>query len=105
MAVLSAGGVRREMLHDAARADMMPGGEPGTNMAGSYVDDALGQLWDLSLLAYTTADTTIVTHRLVMRVVRDGLARQGRLTAVCQAAASALDMQAETPAESRTRNG
>ena len=103
MAVLSAGGVRRDMLHDAAQSDMLPGGEAGINMGAGYIDDALGELVEFSLLAYTEDDATVVAHRLVMRVVRDGLAGQGRLTAVCQAAASVLNMQAEEPAGSWER--
>ena len=36
----------------------------------------------------------LIVHRLVMRVVRDALAEQGRLPAVCRAAASVLDARA-----------
>ena len=39
----------------------------------------------------------MIAHRLVLRVVRDGLARQGRLAAVCRAAASVLDARARAP--------
>jgi tetratricopeptide (TPR) repeat protein len=45
----------------------------------------------------------LIAHRLVMRVVRDELARQGRLTAVCRAAASVLDARARALRGSRDR--
>ena len=52
------------------------------------VDEALGRLAERSLLAFSVDGQAVIAHRLVLRVVRDSLAGQGRLAAVCQAAAS-----------------
>ena len=44
-----------------------------------------------------------IAHRLVLRVVRDSLVQQGRLAAVCRAAASVLDARAGALAGSLDR--
>jgi tetratricopeptide (TPR) repeat protein len=59
------------------------------------VDEALGRLAGSSLLTFSTGGGTVTAHRLVMRVIRERLARQGRLAATCQAAADALQARAE----------
>ena len=56
-----------------------------------------------SLLTFSLDGQTVIAHRLVMRVVRDGLSRRGRLAAVCRAAASVLDARAEALAGSQDR--
>jgi len=93
MAVLSAAGVRRELLQEAGQAGVLPAGEPGAVAAG-VVDGALARLAERSLLTFSLDGQAVIVHRLVLRVVRDGLARQGRLAAVCRAAASVLDTRA-----------
>ena len=60
------------------------------------VDEALGRLAGSSLLIFSVDGTTVTAHRLVMRVVRERLARQGHLTVTCQAAAAALEAQAQS---------
>ena len=90
MAVLSAAGVRRDLLQDAGQAGLLPGGEGGAVLSAGVVDAALARLAERSLLTFSLDGQAVIAHRLVMRVVRDGLARQGRLAAVCRAAAAVL---------------
>ncbi len=83
MAVLSAAGVRRELLHQAGQAGVLPGGGDETVAAAGVVDGALARLAERSLLAFSLDGQAVTAHRLVLRVIRDGLARQQRLAAVC----------------------
>ncbi len=92
MAVLSAAGVRREVLHVAGRAGVLAGG--GRRITADLVDRALDWLSNQSLLTFSLDGQTVMMHRLVAQVVRDGLARRGRLGAVCWAAASVLEAHA-----------
>ena len=88
LSVLSAAGVRRDLLHAAGQADVLAaGGE-------DRLDEALGRLAEWSLLAFSLDGQAVLAHRLVLRVVRDTLAAQGRLAAVCRAAASVLGTRA-----------
>ena len=54
----------------------------------------MGRLAGSSLLTFSTGGGTVTAHRLVMRVIRERLARQGRLAAACQAAVAALQARA-----------
>jgi tetratricopeptide (TPR) repeat protein len=99
MCVLSAAGVRRDLLHAAGQVGMLG----GTGMIATAVDEALGRLADWSLLAFTVDGQAVTAHRLVLRVVRERLAQQGRLTAVCQGAASVLGAHAAALAGSQDR--
>jgi tetratricopeptide (TPR) repeat protein len=101
VAVLSTAGVRRGLLHAAGQAGVLASG--GHQAAAPAVDRALGQLTERSLLAFSLDGQTVIAHRLVMRVVRDGLVRQGRLTAVYQGMASVLDTYARALAGSTDR--
>jgi len=92
MAVLSAAGVRREVLHVAGRAGVLAGG--GRRVGADVVDQVLEWLTDQSLLTFSLDGQTVMMHRLVAQVVRDGLASRGRLGAVCWAAASVLEAHA-----------
>ncbi len=92
MAVLSAAGVRRELLHVAGRAGVLAGG--GRRITADLVDQVLEWLSDQSLLTFSLDGQTVMMHRLVAQVVRDGLARRGRLGAVCWVAASVLEAHA-----------
>jgi hypothetical protein len=89
LSVLSAAGVRRGLLHAAGQAGVLSGGT-GTGMDAAVVDEALGRLVEWSLLAFSVDGQAVTAHRLVLRVVRERLARQGRLATVCQGAASVL---------------
>ncbi len=94
MAVLSAAGVRRELLHEAGQAGALADG--GDEMvAAGVVDAALARLAEASLLAFSLDGQAIAAHRLVLRVVRDTLVQRGRLAAVCRAAAM-LDTHARS---------
>ena len=77
MAVLSAAGVRRELLHVAGQAGVLASG--GRRVAAALVDRVLEWLSDRSLLTFSLDGQTVIMHRLVAQVVRDGLARRGRL--------------------------
>jgi len=98
--VLSAAGVPRAVLHAAGQARALGGpeqaGEPeqAGGVAAEVVDEALGRLAGSSLLTFSTGGATVTAHRLVMRVIRERLARQGHLAATCQAAAAALQDRA-----------
>ena len=88
--VLSAGGVRRELLHDAGRAGVLGAGRDRSGVPADLVDTALARLAGRSLLTFSLDGETVIAHHLVMRVVRDALAHTERLTAVCRTAACVL---------------
>jgi hypothetical protein len=94
--VLSAAGVPRAMLHAAGRAGTLGGRKRmrRRRIPPEVVDEALGRLAGSSLLTFSTGGGTVTAHRLVMRVIRERLARQGHLAATCQAAATALQDRA-----------
>ena len=58
------------------------------------VDEALGRLAGSSLLTFSVDGGTVTAHRLVMRVIRERLARQGHLAITCQCAAATLQARA-----------
>ena len=93
MALLSPAAVRRDLLRAAGQAGTLLGG--GRRVAASLVDQALEQLTERSLLGFSLDGQAVGVHRLVARVVRESLARRGRLATACQAAASVLDYLVE----------
>ena len=95
VSVLSAAGVPRAVLHAAGQAGALSKeNEAAGGVAAEVVDEAVGRLAGSSLLTFSTGGGTVTAHRLVMRVIRERLARQGRLAAACQAAAAALQARA-----------
>ena len=101
MAVLSAGGVRRDLLLAAGL-----GGNPvigGYREAMPLVDQALAQLAERSLLALSLDGQAVIAHRMVTHVVRDEMVRQKRLMALGRAAASVLEARARSLDASRDR--
>ena len=76
--VLSAAGVPRAVLHAAGQAGALGGPEQAGGVAAEVVDEALGRLAGSSLLTFSTGGGTVTAHRLVMRVIRERLARQGQ---------------------------
>ena len=90
LSVLSAAGVRRELLHAAGRAGVLASGRH--RVAAAPVDQVLEWLSGRSLLAVSLDGQTVTLHPLVARVIRDALARRRALTAVCEAAAFVLDV-------------
>ena len=101
MTVLSATGIRRELLHAAGQAGVLAEGR--RSVAAPVVDRALAQLAERSLLTFSLGGRTILVHRLVARVVRDELAQQERFTVVCRAAASVLEARARALVGSQDR--
>ena len=90
LAVLSAGGVRRTLVHDAARL----GAVADVPKAAEVADRALARLAGASLLTFSVDGSSVSVHRLVMRVIREQLAAGDSLTTVCMAAAQLLDQMA-----------
>ena len=90
LSVLSAAGVRRELLHAAGRAGVLASGRH--RVAAGPVDQVLEWLSGRSLLTFSLDGQTVTLHPLVARVIRDGLERRRALTAVCEAAAFVLDV-------------
>ena len=101
IAVLPAAGIRRELLHVAGRAGVLAGG--GRRVEAALVDQVLEWLSDRSLLTFSLDGQTVMMHRLVARVLRNGLVRARRLGAVCWVAASVLEAHAIAVAGSQDR--
>ncbi len=99
MAMLSPAAVRRDLLRAAGQAGTLLG--RGRRVAAAMVDQALERLTERSLLGFSLDGQAVSVHGLVARVVREGLARRGRLATACRAAASALEASAEALAEPR----
>ncbi len=96
MAVLSAAGVRRSLIH-AAGWRGFPGREgPLPSLAPELVDRALARLAGTSLLTFSVDGSAVSAHRLVTRVIRENLAACNSLTTVCEAATRLLDGLAES---------
>ena len=102
MAVLSAAGVRRELLHVVGRAGVLASG--GRRVEAAPVDRVLEWLSDRSLLTFSLDGQTVMMHRLVAQVVRDELVRRRRLGAVCWVAASVLEAHAIAVVGSQDRS-
>jgi RNA polymerase sigma factor (sigma-70 family) len=90
MSVLSAAGVRRDLLYAAGQAGVLASGRH--RVAAGPVDRVLKWLGDRSLLTFSLDGQTVILHRLVAQVIRNELDRRQMLTAVCEAAAFVLDV-------------
>jgi RNA polymerase sigma factor (sigma-70 family) len=101
LAVLSAAGVRRELLHVVGRAGVLASG--GQRVEAAVVDRVLEWLSDRSLLTFSLDGQSVIMHRLVAQVIRDALVRRRRLGAVCWVAASVLEAHAIAVAASQDR--
>ena len=77
VAMLSPAVVRRDLLRAAGQAGTLLGG--GRRAAAPMVDQALDRLNERSLLGFSLDGQAVSMHRLAARVIRAGLARQGRL--------------------------
>ncbi len=91
MAVLSAAGVRRDLLHTAGQAGTLSPG--GHRMTAAGVDDVLTGLAGRSLLTSSPDGIAVVMHRLVAGAARSWLAGRGQLPAACRAAVAALEVR------------
>jgi tetratricopeptide (TPR) repeat protein len=103
IALLSAAGVRRDLLHAAGQAGALA--PDGNRVSSGVVNLALERLADMSLLSFSLDGQTVTSHRLVADVVRERAARRGTLTAAGRAAAaSVLEVHAGAFAESDDRS-
>jgi tetratricopeptide (TPR) repeat protein len=102
LSVLSAAGVRRDLLHAAGQAGVLAR-RRRIGLDAAAADEVLGRLAEGSLLVFTVDGHAVVAHRLVLRVVREQLAQEGRLAAVCRAAATVLETRAGVLAGSLDR--
>jgi tetratricopeptide (TPR) repeat protein len=91
LALLSAGGVSRELLYAAGQQGLLRQPGPGTAAGPQDVDEALGRLASASLLTFSTDDATIAAHRLTMRAVVDRQARDGTLAGLGAGIAALLE--------------
>ena len=101
LSVLSAAGVRRDLLHAAGQAGILASSRDPLDAAG--VDEVLGRLAEWSLLAFTLDGQAVLAHRLVLRVVRESRVHQRNLTGVCRAVAGVLEARASALAGSLDR--
>jgi tetratricopeptide (TPR) repeat protein len=86
LSILSAAGVRRDLLHVAGKAGVLG----RTGLGKVELDEALGRLAEYSLLIFGVDGKSVAAHRLVLRVVRERLT-QGTLATLCEGAVLALD--------------
>jgi tetratricopeptide (TPR) repeat protein len=100
LAVLSAAGVRRTLVHEAARLGVLARDGQACGMSAEVTDRALARLAGASLLTFSVDGSTVSVHRLVMRVIRENLASGKSLTKVCEMAVSLLDHQVASLEES-----
>jgi tetratricopeptide (TPR) repeat protein len=104
MAVLSAAGVRRTLLHEAARQGALErDGQPG-ELSPEVVDRALARLAEASLLTFSVDGSSVSAHRLVSRVIREQQARGNSLAAACAAAAQLLEGRTELLSKTLHKN-
>ena len=89
ISVLSSAGVPRQLLHVAGQWCVL--GTTRQPVEPEEVDQALARLAGSSLLAFAADGGRVVAHRLVTRVVRERLAKEGHLAAVSHSAAKVLD--------------
>ena len=101
MSVLSAAGVRRELLYAAGQAGVLASGRH--RVAAGSVDRVLTWLSDRSLLTFSLDGQTVVLHPPVARVVRNELKRRQMVTAACEAAAFVLDVYSRSLVGSQAR--
>jgi tetratricopeptide (TPR) repeat protein len=91
LAVLSATGARRSLVHAAAEEGLPGRDGPLPALAPEAADRVLARLTGTSLLTFSLDGATVTAHRLVMRVIRENLAADNALTSVCESAARLLD--------------
>ena len=100
VAVLSPAGVRRPLIHAAAREGLADRERPLPPLEQEVADRLLAWLAGASLLTFSLDGSAVSAHRLVMRVIRENLAADNALTVVCEAAARLLEGLAESLWES-----
>jgi RNA polymerase sigma factor (sigma-70 family) len=101
MSVLSAAGVRREVLYAAGQAGVLGSGRH--RLAAGPVDHVLKWLSGRSLLTISLDGQTIMLHPAVARVIRNELDRRHMMTSVCEAAVFVLDVYSRALVGSQDR--
>ncbi len=91
IAVLSAAGVRRDLVQEAARQGVLERDGQAGELSPEVVDRALARLAGASLLTFSMDGSSVSAHRLVTRVIREQLAAGNSLIAVCAAVGQLLD--------------
>ena len=91
LAVLSAAGVRRSLVHACGQEGLPGRDQPLAGLGSEVVDRALARLAGASLLTFSLDGSAVSAHRLVMRVIRENLAATNSLLVVCESAARLLD--------------
>jgi tetratricopeptide (TPR) repeat protein len=94
ISVLSAAGTPRATLNAAGELGMLTSRENHRKCPPEEVDQALALLSGASLLTFSLDGNSVITHRLVMRTIRERLVREQRLPELCTAASRILDRQA-----------
>ena len=95
LAVLSATGVSRSLVHAAAGQGLPERDGRLPALAPETADRVLARLAGTSLLTFSLDGSAVTAHRLVMRVIRENLAADDALAAVCESAARLLAGLAE----------
>jgi len=90
MSVLSPGSVPRALLYAAVDPGALARIAPLSNVSDVAVDEALGRLTGSSLTTFSLDDGHIGAHPLVMRVAKEKMTQERRLSIACEAAGSAL---------------
>jgi tetratricopeptide (TPR) repeat protein len=96
LAVLSATGLSRSLVHAAAEEGLPGRDGPLAVLSPEAADRVLARLAGTSLLTFSLDGSAVTAHRLVMRVIRENLAAGSALTAVCESAVRLLDGLAES---------
>jgi hypothetical protein len=96
LAVLSPAGVRRALVYAAARQRVLESDGQAGELPAEVVDRALARLAGESLLTFSVDGSSVSAHRLVMRVIREQLAGENTLTAVCAVIAQLLEAVAQS---------
>ena len=91
LAVLSPAGIRRALVYAAARQGVLDSDGQTGELAPEAADRALARLARASLLTFSVDGSSVSGHRLILRVIREQLAAENSLKAVCTAAAQLLD--------------
>ena len=96
VSLLSTAGVQRTLLYAAGHIGvLLESPEARIAMPPHAVDEALGRLAGASLLTFSVDGTTVSAHRLVMRVVRERLARSDGLAKVASTIIGLFDVVGE----------
>ncbi len=80
VALLSAAGVSRTLLYAAGQEGLLHYPDNEATAGRESIDEALGRLTSVSVLTFSTDDTTVAAHRLTMRVAVEREAQNGTLT-------------------------